>query len=379
MGTGCNDVSKNYYLEIAINNETQVPRRLLTNFDYLRKDANEELNGNLITKGHLIMDLKGTDNIVVNGILRNMTRGVMRFQHIPIVPNTRVITFDIDSNGQENTSAIVMEYALNASDLIRHNTATGMYTWDKNADLHVRDVFARFIGSLTNRLTKLFVQDIIASGNVNATNYTLNGITIQNWCDISSGAFLTAGGNYLYNDSTSIYLNETKLNNTIDVRALTTNLTNYALKNQSETFVGNITIGGQIVTDNGCLVPHANFWAEENGGISSGGRHEGLEYAFGDGSKNSLGHRQPCSGRVVYLSIQATNAANGDGRVDIVINGNSPSTSSCNVATPVSNGNSSSNVCSLQFNSGDRLAPRTTITPSGTNDGYVVSWWVVYD
>ena len=35
VGTGCNDVSKNYYLEIAINNETQVPRRLLTNFDSL--------------------------------------------------------------------------------------------------------------------------------------------------------------------------------------------------------------------------------------------------------------------------------------------------------------------------------------------------------
>ena len=55
------------------------------------------------------------------------------------------------------------------------------------------------------------------------------------------GDSLAAGGDYLYNDSTSIYLNETKLNNAIDARATTLSLTNYALKNQSETFAGNIT------------------------------------------------------------------------------------------------------------------------------------------
>jgi hypothetical protein len=38
-----------------------------------------------------------------------------------------------------------------------------------------------------------------------------------------------------------IFFNETRLNNTIDSRATTSNLTNYALKNQSETFAGNIT------------------------------------------------------------------------------------------------------------------------------------------
>ena len=101
--------------------------------------------------------------------------------------------------------------------------------------------FFSFLGSLTNRITTLFVQDIDASGNINASNYTLNGTTITDWDDISSGKSLTAGGVYLYNDSNSVYLNETKLNSTIDARATTPNLTNYALKNQSETFAGNIT------------------------------------------------------------------------------------------------------------------------------------------
>jgi len=101
--------------------------------------------------------------------------------------------------------------------------------------------FFGFLGSLTSRTTKLFVQDIDASGNINASNYTLNGTTITDWDEISSGKSLTAGGVYLYNDSNSVYLNETKLNSTIDARATTPNLTNYALKNQSEIFTGNIT------------------------------------------------------------------------------------------------------------------------------------------
>jgi len=47
--------------------------------------------------------------------------------------------------------------------------------------------FFSYLGSLVNRITALFVQDIDASGNVNAANYTLNGTTIRDWNDISSG------------------------------------------------------------------------------------------------------------------------------------------------------------------------------------------------
>ena len=238
VGAGCNNASANYFLEIKINNETQGERKRLMIFDFLRRDTD-----GILSRGNLNINLMGAKNVVIDGRTnpRNMTRGVFRFQHLPIIPNTRVITFDIDSNGQENTSAIVMEYNSNGSDLIRHDSGAGIYTWDKNADLHIRDIFGRFMGSLTNRITKLFVQNIDVSGNVNSSNYTLNGTTIKDWDEISSGNSLIVGGNYLYNDSASIYFNETKLNNTIDARAITINLTNYALKNQSETFAGNVT------------------------------------------------------------------------------------------------------------------------------------------
>ncbi len=47
--------------------------------------------------------------------------------------------------------------------------------------------FFGWLGSLVNRITKLFVQDIDASGNINASNYTLNGTTIDDWSDVGSG------------------------------------------------------------------------------------------------------------------------------------------------------------------------------------------------
>lgn len=233
-----------------------------------------------------------------------------------------------------------------------------------------------------------YLRKVDVSGNVNASNYTLNGTTIKDWNEISSASSNAAIWNitnsaYLYNNSGILDLNETKLNSIIDARATSPNLTNYALRNQSETFagavniIGNLTLGGQITTDSGCLIPNANFLAEEDGSISSGGAPAGLEYAFGDASVGSYGPRQPCPGKIVYMTIQAINAANGNGQVDIVING--AASSSCNVATPSSDGSSTQATCTLLFNAGDRLVPRTTTTPSGRNNGYVVSWWVSYD
>ena len=339
VGTSCNNASQSYFLNININGADQTPRRRLVIFEFLRKDTEDSMKG-----ANIFLD--GQKNILIDGRtnFRNMTKGVFRFQHTPAIPNTRVLTFDINANGQENTSAIVMEYNSNGSYLIRHEIGQDVYTWDKNADLHIRDIVGRFIGSLTNRITKLFVQDIDASGNINAANYTLNGTTIIDWDDISS--------------ATSI------------------NLTNYALKNQSEIFAGNITVGGQVLTDSGCLIPHANFWAERAGAITSGGAPAGLQYSFGDGNTNG-GPTQPCSGKIVYMTVHAQNANNGNGKIDIVVN--SSLNSSCNVATPLSDDGTRRTTCNLDFNIGDTLTPRTTVTPTGTNNGYVVSWWVVYD
>ncbi len=139
---------------------------------------------------------------------------------------------------------------------------------------------------------------------------------------------------------------------------------------------GNITLGGHITTSKGCTIPNANFWAERAGAITTGGAPAGLQYSFGDGNTDG-GPVQPCSGKVDYLTVHAQNANNGNGRIDIVINNGV--NSSCNVATPSSDGGNTLANCSLSFNSGDTLTPRTTTTPSGTNNGYVVSWWVNYD
>ena len=305
-----NNVFSKLFLEIKINNKTQGERSVFIKLGFLRKDTDALLNGSLTTLGGVNFDLLGKQNIVIDGStnLRNMSRGVIRFEHTPQIPNTRAITFNINANGQENTSAIVMEYHSNRSDLIRQIGQTQVYRWDKNAGLYVRDVFGRFLGSLVNRITKLFVQDIDASGNINVS--------------------------------------------------------------------GNITIGDQIVTNGGCLVPHANFWAERAGEITSGGAPAGLQYSFGDGNTDG-GLVQPCPGRIVYLTVHAQNANNGNGRINIVVNGSLNST--CSVATPSQDDGSSQANCNLQFSTGDHLEPRTTITPTGTNNGFAVSWWVVYD
>ena len=45
VGAGCNNASRDYFLEILINNESQGDRRRLTIFDFLRKDANSQMTG----------------------------------------------------------------------------------------------------------------------------------------------------------------------------------------------------------------------------------------------------------------------------------------------------------------------------------------------
>ncbi len=47
ISTSCNDVTKDYFMEIIIDNSTQSPRRRLTHFNYLRKNINETTTGDL--------------------------------------------------------------------------------------------------------------------------------------------------------------------------------------------------------------------------------------------------------------------------------------------------------------------------------------------
>ena len=364
VSAACNNASKDYYLNININGvDETIPRRRVVVWNFLRKDVNEITTGKLETNIQFITPVINTSQILTSND-ELIIGSSMITQQVNTSGTARYSFQNVNSGNTSNTLFSVVNdegyffsFGLTSSDYFSvpnnrsfanqpsigqssfndlyfvngkytgfswlnnpfndtSNTVQSIMNLESGGNLNVsgnitttQTGFFGWLGSLTSKISTLFVRDIDASGNVNVS--------------------------------------------------------------------GNITLGGQIVTDNGCLIPHANFWAEENAGISAGGTPAGLEYAFGDASTRNFGSRQPCSGRVVYLTIQATNAVNGNGQVGIVINGNS--TSLCNVSTPSSDDSSTGTVCNLQFNAGDRLAPRTITSPTGKNNGYLVSWWVVYD
>ncbi len=47
ISTACNDTTKDYFVEITIDGNTQSPRRRLTHFNYLRKDTDDSTTGDL--------------------------------------------------------------------------------------------------------------------------------------------------------------------------------------------------------------------------------------------------------------------------------------------------------------------------------------------
>lgn len=131
VSSSCNNVSKDYYLNINIDGIDQTPRKRLVVWSFLRKDVNESTLGEIQASGQVIS---------------------------PIIQASNLISAPI----------------INATQVQVHNLTTTSYG------------FFNYLGSLTDRVTKLFVKNIDASGNVNAANYTLNGTTIQDWSDISS-------------------------------------------------------------------------------------------------------------------------------------------------------------------------------------------------
>ena len=74
-----------------------------------------------------------------------------------------------------------------------------------------------------------------------------------------NGTFLDAGGYYLYNDTTSIYLNDTRLNETIDARASAGEVlwsANYTLYNDSWSSINNATYNeAWLFVTNGSFYP----------------------------------------------------------------------------------------------------------------------------
>ena len=252
VGTFCNNASQSYFLNININGEDQTPRRRLVIWDFLRKDIDEVSTGSLVLHGTLegLSPLKLQNEInflkedgTITSALYNAPRETA--STLPSVfadslihdiiqetndygmqecfwdENTETMQMCINGaylSGRATTISRSLQIVGNTINklvnenftLCEGNNYVDCNTDTTGADLLVEDDieaigsifsqenvtaddtgFFNYLGSLVNRITKLFVQDIDASGNINASDYTLNGTTIQDWGDISSGSELT--------------------------------------------------------------------------------------------------------------------------------------------------------------------------------------------
>lgn len=145
--------------------------------------------------------------------------------------NETALNATIDSR---QVSADLSNYALkNESVVFSGNVSTSSYG------------FFGWLGSALSRITSLFVQ------NVNAINITLNGTTIESWDEVNSSSVDTdthvAGSGYLYNDSTTMYLNESLLNSTIDSKV--SSKADYEFSSNNFNGSGNFTTSGNVSAD----------------------------------------------------------------------------------------------------------------------------------
>ena len=106
----CNNASKDYYLNINIDGADQLPRKRLTTWNFLRKNVDETTSGKFQTNIQIIAPVIQAQAQVV----------------APVVNATQIVTTNI-------------------------TTETGFFSW---------------LGSLASRITKLFVQDVDATGNI---------------------------------------------------------------------------------------------------------------------------------------------------------------------------------------------------------------------
>lgn len=272
VNSACNNISKDYFLEIKIDNSTQGERRRLVVWNSLRKNVDEVSTGNLVLNGSLqsLLPLKLQDEInflksdgTITSALYNAPRAVASslpsafadslihdiiqetndygMQECFWDENTETMQMCISGaylTGRATTISRSLQVVGNTSSkpidenftLCAGNNYVDCEADATGADFLVEDdieaigsIFSQenitaddtgffsFLGSLTNRITKLWVVDINATGNLETSENV-------------SAKYFKGDGSLLTGIGSS-----------------STNLTNYALKNQSETFAGNIT------------------------------------------------------------------------------------------------------------------------------------------
>src|SRR3989344_8070246 len=192
VGTNCDDATTNYYLEIRINNETQNPRRLIKSFSYLRQDS-PVLFSEYNYSGTARWQFQNLNSGNTSNSLFSVSN-VLGF----------LFSFGITSSNYfsaPNNRSFANQPSIGQSSFNDMYFVNGRYTgfsWLNNP-----------LNDSSNLVQYLMSLD--SEGNLNVTgNITTNYF-------IGDGSLLTG------------------------ISSSSTNLTNYALKNQSETFTGNIT------------------------------------------------------------------------------------------------------------------------------------------
>lgn len=117
--------------------------------------------------------------------------------------------------------------------------ASGYFHFETDGDLIMSsnltlgDKITFSLGEVIDNLVDGVVRvtgDLLITGNVEATNYTLNGTTIHDWDEIGGAAdgqgLVDTDGFYLYDNGTRVFLNESQLNDTIDARDTDTTIGN---------------------------------------------------------------------------------------------------------------------------------------------------------
>jgi len=97
----CNDTTKDYFIEITIDNSTQTPRRRLTHFNYLRKNVNEITTGDL-TIGSVL-------NFVLGGYFQELANLIIISKGLQVQGNLNVTDtgyFDELESGRANVTEI---------------------------------------------------------------------------------------------------------------------------------------------------------------------------------------------------------------------------------------------------------------------------------
>ncbi len=236
VSSACNNASKDYYLNIDIDGVGQIPRRRVAVWNFLRKDVNEVTTGDLVLHGVLqgLSPLKLQDEInfiktdgTITSSLYNAPRessstlsSVFEDSLIHDIINETNDYGMQECFWDENTETMQMcisgAYLPNRATTVSRSFQVVGNTTNKlvnenftlcegnnyvdcdtdvtGADLLVEDdieaigsIFSQenvtaddsgffgYLGSLVSRITKLFVVDIDASGNVSASYFIGNG------------------------------------------------------------------------------------------------------------------------------------------------------------------------------------------------------------